>query len=182
MDLIRAEKKDHTLQMSATFVGRAMAALERFLFLVPVIVLFGAIFFLPDYLGRYREEEPVPGLLLAALFGVALLIGLATSAVRFLHSEIWVIDMDEEMLIYQSKRVFGGFDQTGVDIDRVDCFHMVSRGAPRSSGLYVELTDDKSERLFELRAGGRSFEEAADELEAFIDEKDLDIEVHREAA
>ncbi|MFW5968963.1 MAG: hypothetical protein ACOCV2_15670 [Persicimonas sp.] len=182
MDVIRADRVDDTLQVAATFPGRGLAALERFLFLFLVLVVFGAIFFAPDYVMRYREEEPVPGLLLGALAGVAALISLATALVRFVHSEVWAIDLDEKMLVYQSKRVLRGFEQTGVDIDRVDHFRLVSRRAPRSSGLYVELTDGNSERMCELRAGRASFEEAADDMEAFLDEHDLDIEVRREVA
>lgn len=177
-----AVEHGQVFEAAPTSAGRVAAALERFAFLVPVIVIGGGLFFLPDYFGRYREQEPVPGFFLAALLGGAALIGLFASTLRYLREERWVIDVGEGLLVYETNRLFSAqVEQAGIELDRVERFRLETASFPGATGLFVELDDGSiTERIFETRLGGSSIVEVAAQLEAFIEGRRLDIPVDRD--
>lgn len=171
-------EEDKIFRLGPTRVGRAYVALERLVAVAAVLIIGGGIFFLPDYIGRYREQEPMPGFLLGALVIAALFIGLLTATLRFLRGEVWAVDLDDKMLVYQTKTYLGGgHDQVGIELDRVERFRVDEGSFPRSSGLWVDLDGGISERVFEARAGGESFVEAAEELDDFLKKHRVDIAV-----
>ncbi len=178
MKAVITTRDNGAFNIGQTPAGRAAAALERFVFIFPLIVLGGSIFFLPDYLGRYREQEPMPGFLFLALVISAAFIGLVASVLRFFRNDLWVIDTQEGMLVYQASRVLrGGFDQAGIELDMVERFIVKLEDSPKDSGMYVRVEGEGTERVVESRFGARSIEEAADELRAFLDDKGIDIPV-----
>ncbi|QDG53969.1 hypothetical protein FIV42_25470 [Persicimonas caeni] len=178
MKSVITSRDNGTFNIGQTPAGRAAAAMERFVFIFPLIVLGGSIFFLPDYIGRYREQEPMPGFLFLALVLTALFIGLVASTLRFFRNDLWVVDAGEGMLVYQASRVFGkGFEQAGIELDMVERFIVNIEDAPRDSEIFVRVDGHGTERVISSRFGVESVREAADELKAFLDDKGIDIPV-----
>lgn len=181
MKAVITTREDGILNIGATPAGRAAAALERFVFVVPLIVIGGGIFFLPDYLGRYREQEPVPGFLLAALVITAVFIGLVASVLRYFRDDLWVVDANERMLVYQTSRVLGsGVEHTGIELDMIERFVAEIDESWGDSGLYVQVEGHGHERMLESRTGADSFGQVADVLRDFLSEKGLEIPVEIE--
>lgn len=182
MKSVITSRDNGNFHIGQTPAGRAAAALERFAFIVPLIVLGGSIFFLPDYLGRYREQEPMPGFLFLALIITAVFIGLVASALRFFRNDLWVIDATEQMLVYQASRVVGqGFEQSGIELDMVERFIVRIADAPRDSEIFVRVDGHGTERVISSRFGVESVREAADALGAFLEENGIEIPVDIEA-
>ena len=171
--------EDDTLQIGPTRVGRASAAIERFVFLAPVVAIIGAIFFLPDYVGRYQEQEPVPGLLAGVLAIFSVFVGLVAGVMRFLRGELWVLDAGERALIYQTNRVIGtGVQQAAIDLDQIERVWVEVKDTPRTSGMYLSIVDGpQRERMLDTRFGAEALDEVAEQLEAFADDHGLALDV-----
>ncbi len=177
MRAVFAETKGNTFAMGATPAGRMWAALERLMFLFPVLLIGATIFYLPDYLGRYRAQEPQSGLLLVVLIIGTLGLSLLAAVLRFLRKELWVVDLGEQMLVYQTSRLLGGSQQTGVEFEHIKRFAVHLADAPHTSRLVVELDEHGGERMLETRLGAQSLREVAEALAEFLDAHDLDIAV-----
>lgn len=180
MNAVFAQQEDKTLQIGPTPMGRALLAAERFVFVFAAVVIIAGLFFAVDYFGRYRAEEPFAGFLFLVLAATAAVFALFAALLRFLRTELWVVEPHEGMLLYQTSRVLGrGIDQTGVELDEVARFQLEARGFPHSSALYVELDGGQRERVFEGWAAASSLEAAAERLGAYLDEHGYDIPVER---
>jgi hypothetical protein len=173
--------EDQTFNIGASASGRAAAALERFVFVFAMLAIGGSIFFLPDYLGRYREQEPMAGFLLLTLVISVLFISLVAAILRMRRNDLWSVDAGEGMLVYQANRLFRkGFEQTAVELDMVRRFVAKLNDAPRDSELFVELEDHGPERIVEARFGADAIRQAAEDLREFLAAEDIDIPVEIE--
>jgi hypothetical protein len=174
-------QKDKTFNIGASAYGRLGAAMERFVFVFAMLLIGGAIFFVPDYIGRYREQEPMPGFLLLALVIAVLFISLVAATLRLYRNDLWSVDAGEGLLVYQANRLIRkGFEQTAVDLDRVRRFVVKLDDPPKDSEFLVELDDQGPERVVEARFGSYAFREAAEELRAFLAAENIDIPVEIE--
>lgn len=178
MKAVFGERKSKIFTLGLTPGGRLGAAIERLLFMFIALSLGGAIFFLPDYIGRYRAEEPVQGLLIGVLLGSVFLMSLVAASLRFFRNDLWVLDLDEGALIYQAGKIFGrGVQQSGIDFEHIDRFLVDIKPAPRESRLIVQLGDGGGERMFVTRIGGQSIGEVAQELADFLAAYSIDIPI-----
>jgi hypothetical protein len=178
MKAVFGERDSQIFTLGLTPAGRLWAALERLFFLFVALAVGGVIFYLPDYLGRYREEEPVPGMLFALLIGGVFLISLVAALLRFFRNDLWVVDADEGALVYQAGRLFGrGVQQTGIDFEYIERFLVDVKNAPRDSRLLVQLSDGGGERMLVTRFGADSLSRAADDLGAFLRSRGIDIPI-----
>jgi hypothetical protein len=180
MKAVFAQQEDKTLQLGPTMLGRALLAAERFVFVFAAVVVIGGLFFAVDYIGRLRDEEPFAGFLFLVLAATAAVVALIAALVRFVRTELWVVEPAEGMLLYQTSLVWGrGIDQTGVELDQIACFRVESKGFAGAGALYVELEGGERERIFEGWLAAKSLESAAERLDAFLTEHDYDITVER---
>jgi hypothetical protein len=177
MKLFFTTEEDNALQIGPTPIGRLMAASERFAMVFLFAIFAGGIFFLPDYIGRYRENEPEPGFYVYLLLICGLFVAFVASLVRFLRKEVWVFDLDEKMLVYESSRMLGGFQQAGVELADVEHLSYEPAAFPSTSGIYVTVEGaERVETICESRFGHDSIASIAAELASFIDESGWDID------
>jgi hypothetical protein len=177
MNLFFSTEEDDVLQIGPTPFGRLAAAGERFAMVFLFAVFAGGIFFLPDYIGRYQDNEPEPGFFVWLLLICGLFVALVAALVRVLRKEVWIIDMDEDMFVYETSRMLGGFQQAGVDLGDVQKIYYEQRAFPRVSGIYVDVAGaERSETLCESRFGQASIRNIARQLESFIEEQRWGVE------
>lgn len=178
MKAVFGERKSKIFTLGLTPSGRLAAALERLLFMFIALSVVGSIFFLPDYFGRYRAEEPVPGLLFGVLLLSVLFMSLIAATLRFFRNDLWVLDVEEGALIYQAGQIFGrGVQQSGIEFEQIERFLVDIKPAPRESRLIVQLHDGGGERMFVTRVGGASIREVADKLAPFLRKHKLRIPI-----
>lgn len=169
MKAVYGERKAKIFTLGLTSGGRLGAAVERLIFMFLALSVVGTIFFLPDYIGRYRAEEPVGGLLFGVLLGSVFLMSLVAAALRYFRNDLWVLDVEEGALIYQAGQIFGrGVQQSGIEFEHIERFLVDIKPAPRESRLIVQLHDGGGERMFVTRVGGASIAQAAEALEPFL--------------
>ncbi|MGM0556786.1 MAG: hypothetical protein ACQEVA_10450 [Myxococcota bacterium] len=177
MKLFFTTTEDNAFQIGPTPVGRLVAASERFAMVFLFAIFAGGIFFLPDYLGRYRQNEPEPGFHVYLLLICGLFVAFVASLVRFVRKEVWVLDLDEDMLVYETSRMLGGFQQAGVDLDDVEYLAYEPAAFPGTSGIYVTIEGaERVETICESRFSHESIRTIAESLESFIDERGWDID------
>jgi hypothetical protein len=170
-----------TFNIGASAYGRLGAAMERFVFVFAMLLIGGSLFFVPDYIGRYREQEPVFGFLFLALVITVLFVSLVAGALRLFRNDLWSVDAGEGLLVYQANRLIRkGFEQTAVELDMVRRFVVKLDDPPRESEFLVELEDHGPERIVEARFGSHSFRDAAEELREFLSAEGIDIPVEIE--
>ena len=169
--------EDEVFQIGPTPVGRLTAALERAFVLVGFVGVGAAIFFLPDYFGRLRHQQPEPGFYGWLLLICAGFVGLVSGLVRFLRKEVWVIDLDEQVFVYETSRLLGGFQQAAIDLEDIDRVALDANGFPGESRLVVEIDGGAHvEYLCRTRFGSGSTRQVAENLRDFIEAHDWDIE------
>ena len=178
MKLYFTAEEDNSLQIGPTPVGRLLAASERFVIVFLFAVFAGGIFFLPDYIGRFRQNEPEPGFFAWLLLICGFFVAFVASLVRFLRKEVWVIDLDERVFVYETSRMLGGFQQAGVDLEDVERIVFESASFPRTSGIYVEVEGaERLETLCESRFSESAIRSIAEQLTSFIGDHGWDVDV-----
>jgi len=169
MKAVFGAQKSKLFTLGLTRSGRLAAAAERLFFMFLTLMVGAMIFFLPDYIGRYRAEEPVAGLLFGILLLAVLLVSLLGATLRYFRNELWVLDVEEGALIYQSGKLFGrGIQQYGIDFEHIERFLVEINPSPRESRLLVQLQDGGGERMIVTRVGGASIAQVAEALGPFL--------------
>lgn len=174
-----AEAEGPTLRIGETSAGRVSAAAARFVLATLGVAAAAAIVSLPDYLGRYREQEPSAGFFPLLVLGVAGFIGLVLGVLRLMRRDLWIVDADEGLLVFESHRIGGRTIQNGVDLADVVGFRYEPALPPQAGQLTVDLSvaDGASERIITTRRGPEALRPAAERLQAFLDEHDLGLRV-----
>lgn len=178
MKAVFGAQKSNLFTLGLTRSGRLAAATERLFFMFLTLMGGAMIFFLPDYIGRYRAQEPVAGLLFGILLLAVALMSLLGATLRYFRNELWVLDVDEGALVYQSRKLFGrGPQQYGIDFEHIERFLVEINPSPRESRLLVQLRDGGGERMLVTRVGGASIAAAAQALEPFLRTYRIEIPV-----
>lgn len=178
MKAVFGERKSKLFTLGLTRSGRLWAAAERLFFMFLTLSVVGTIFFLPDYMGRYRAEEPVSGLLFGLLLLAALAASLLAATLRYFRREFWVLDVEEGALVYQSGKLFGrGAQQYGIDFEHIERFLVEINPSPRESRMLAQFHDGKGERILVTRVGGASLAEVAEALTPFLRKNRIQIPI-----
>lgn len=178
MKAVFGERKAKIFTLGLTRSGRLAAAVERLIFMFLALTVCGSIFFLPDYIGRYRAEEPVTGMLFGVLLLSVLFMSLVAATLRYFRNDLWVLDVEERALIYQAKQIFGrGVQQSGIEFEQIERFLVDIKPAPRESRLIVQLHDGGGERMLVTRVGGASIAQVAEALGPFLRKHRIDAAI-----
>lgn len=170
MKLFFTARRGATFQVGPTPLGRVWAALNRFVTAFALVTFAGAVVYLPDYLGRYRHEGAPDGFFLWLLLAVAGGVAAVLAVIRLLRREVWVIDLAEGVLVYESKRLLGRLDQVSVEIEEVERVDAHDAGFGGVSSVSIRLREsDRAEFLCRSRVSPGSIREVGDALGAFIE-------------
>ena len=174
---IECTEKDNVLTVGFSRRGRLMASLYRIALLFPLIMGGLAIFFMPDYIFELREAEPVPGLYIASLAGMALLVSVLSATLRYLRSDMWIFDGNARTVTAQIKTLWGKPGEGEVDMRDVEALAMKTRAWPRRSELHIYLDTGQQEVMFYGRGLADEIEEVAHNVIEFMREQRYHIEL-----
>ncbi|MFB6263097.1 MAG: hypothetical protein ABEL76_05650 [Bradymonadaceae bacterium] len=180
MELFRAERKETHVELALTTAGRAAAAAERFVFWFPIAAGAMGVFFLPDYLGYYRSQQPEPGMFWTVVGGMAIFAAGVGALVRFVRRDLWVIDVERGSVVFQTRPLLGQVRQAEADLDDLSTIAVQSGAAASKTVLRFEFDGLPDETLWSNRFGRRGVESAVDEIESFLDDHGIEVPVRRD--
>lgn len=179
MELFRTERKGGHVELGLTTMGRAVAALERFVFWFPIAAGALGLFFLPDYLGFYRAQQPAPGVFWAIVGGMAIFAALVGAAGRFARRDLWVIDADRGSVVFQTRPLIGDVRQAEADLNDLDAVVVRAPEGPAKASVGFRFDGMPDETLWESRFGAGSVDAVAGEIEGFLADRGLDVVLDR---
>lgn len=165
------------LEISPSGRGRFVWALERFAIGTPLLFGAMAIFFLPDYLGRYAREQPAPGLFWLSLLMVAMLIASLLAVLRFLRHERWTFDAGARQIAYETRTFYGPMHGAEEALGNVTRVEMQGGRWPRTSTVTIELGEGVREMVCRVRGGADELVAIARALEEFFKRHRYRVEV-----
>jgi hypothetical protein len=168
MKYFRLEQTDEKLTLEETTRGRLAAALGRFAVSFPLVFLGLSFFFIPDYIGRYAEAEPVPGLFWLVVFAVAILIALILATLRFVRFERWTFDRKKGEIVYQTHGLYGAGVEAAVKLDQITRVGLERRSPPLESFVVIDLTDGHREIIARRRGAIVELETIVTSVEALL--------------
>ena len=165
---IEVERSGQTLTIRWTRRGRLMSALYRGAKLFPLIMGGLAIFFMPDYVCRFAEEEPVTGLFWGSLAGLALLISFLASTLRYFRSDRWIFDGANRTVTAEVKTLWGQPGVGEADLRDLEALRVRARRWPRTSEMRLRLDSGEEEVIVAGHGMGEQISEAAEEIRDFL--------------
>lgn len=172
-------ESDQTLIVEWTRRGRFLAAFYRAIKVFPIAMGALAIFFLPDYLGRFRGEEPFPGLFWLSLAMLAVLGSALVALFRFMRRDRWIFDGTERKVVAEVKTLYGRPSTGEAELREVEALLLDSRGGLRRSALMLRLDSGEEEELFSGNGLGDDLEEVAERVMGFMREQRYQVELQR---
>lgn len=165
---IEIETGSDSLTLTHTRWGRLVAALYRGLWLFPLVMLGLMVVFMPDYVFRFAEEEPLPGLYWAAYAALALLVAALASTLRYLRSDQWKFDGSSRVVAAEVSALWGEPGRGEADLRDVEAFSLARHRWPKKSELKLHLESGEQEVVFARRGGADELEAVADEIMEFM--------------
>lgn len=174
---IEYTEHEDVLTVGYTRRGRLMAALHRMLILFPLVMAGLAFFFLPDYIFQLREAEPVPGLFLASLAGLALLVAGLAATLRYLRRDKWTFDGGARKVIATVETLWGKPGEGEVEMREVEALAIKTRRWPARSELHIHLDSGQQEVMFAGRGLADEIEDIADGIIEFLREQRYHVDL-----
>jgi len=149
----------------------------RFARWTPLAVLGLGLLFMPDYLCHYREQQPASAMFWVVIVAGGLFIGAVAAFVRFSRRDGWMFDPRAGEIIVEARPLVGRSARATADIDdwvglRADRSSVLS-----SSRIEARFADRPDERICESRFGWSTIADVWDELDTFVDEADLNVDI-----
>ncbi len=101
------EDNQSHLLIRASQWGRWMAALTRGVMVAPLAMGALMVVFMPDYLFRWAEEEPMTGAYWLAFSLLAGLAGFLSGLGRYLRRDQWAFDVQSEQIVAETQGMWG---------------------------------------------------------------------------
>ncbi len=159
--------------------GRLMAALYRGIKLFPLIMGGLAIFFMPDYVFRFAEEEPVTGLFWGSLAALALLISFLASSLRYFRSDQWIFDGSELVVAAEVQTLWGKPARGEAELRELEALMLETQKWPRRSRLGMRLESGEEEILLQAHGLGDELDEVAETIFEFLRDQRYHIDLER---
>ncbi|MBA2660866.1 MAG: hypothetical protein H0U74_01110 [Bradymonadaceae bacterium] len=139
------------LEVGPSARGRLVWALERWALVMPAALLGLILFFLPDYVGRYAEQEPFRGLVLLAIVALAAFVSMLLAVLRYVRHERWVFDAEERRLAYHTRTLYGVTHDESVELREIATVVVTLRASPKQSTIEVGLEGGHREVICQTR-------------------------------
>lgn len=181
---IDIQRDGPVLTLGWTLWGRVVGGFYRAVKIFPWLAGIAAVFFLPDYWGRYAEEEPVPGLFWGSILALVLLGCFLFGVLRVVRDERWMFDGEERSVIAEVQLLWASPKQGEIPLRNLEAVELTTRTWPFSSELAIRIDDPEAERdrevVFEEPGMASEFEKAADAIMEFLkQERYHDVELIR---
>ncbi|RDV39802.1 hypothetical protein DV096_04355 [Bradymonadaceae bacterium TMQ3] len=179
-DIIVAAEREGTLEVGRSRLGQTRAAVGRAALSFPLVMGGLALILLPDYLGRYREAEPVPGLYWVALAIMALLFAVIVGSVSALRREWWIFDGPRRQLQVQV-RFMASVQEASVPLRDVEGLKLVRGGFGGQARLDIVLKEGRRETLARGYFPGDRLEVVGQAISDYLKSHRFFVELEREA-
>lgn len=176
---IELQKSGDSLTIEWSRTGRLMAALHRAVMLFPMLMGGLAIFFMPDYVCRYAEEEPVTGLFWGSVAGLALLITFLAATLRYLRRDRWIFDGADRKVIAEVRTLWGEPAVGEAELRELEALMLRTRRYPGRSELKLRLDSGEEEVLVEGRGVAKELEDAAQTIVDFLRDQRYHVDLER---
>ncbi len=158
----------HTEPGSITFEespsARVRAALGRGALATIGLSIVLLIITAPDYIGRYRAEEPVTGLFFASILGIGALLGGALALARGARRDAFTVSASDQALVL-SRSVFGrARPEDALDLEWVEGVELRPGWGAK---LTAKMSDGKELTLWTGVCAQAQAQELVDALGAF---------------
>lgn len=177
MQHYEVEHIDEGLEIRATLRGRLAAATVRFVIWTPLVMAGMSVLFLPDYLGQYRQDEPVTGLFWAALAALAVFAGLIAAAVRLMRRDVWLLSPQREAVVFATRPWVGRARESHIDWAELDSVEWKPRRMGRRSMLSLRFDGRPPETVATTRLGADSIAAVFETLKRYLAEHRPDVDV-----
>ncbi len=178
---LNEESGELTVQL--TLWGRVVAGTFRGIKIFPWLALIAGVFFLPDYIGRYRAEEPVTGLFWLSILSLVFLGCFLWGVLRVLRRDRWVFDGNSRRVIAEVPRLFRQPARGEADLREIEALQLKTRRFPFESELTVRIdTADEGVRTETILAEpgmGAQIEQAADAIIEFLRDHRYYVDLER---
>lgn len=159
--------------------GRAVSGWYRGIKLFPWVMGGFTVFFMADYLCRYAEEEPLPGLFWGSLVALSLLISSLAAVVRYFRRDRWIFDGEDRVVVAEVGSLRGKPARGEEDLREVEAVLLVENGWPGTSAVALRFGSGAEERLFAGHGMSSEMEAAAGEIREFLREQRYHVDLLR---
>lgn len=161
------------LFLRRTFSGRVIDALHRFATTLPLTVLSIGVIFGIEWLGRQPPDEELP-IYIGSTFFIGGLISLAFGLTRLLRNDLWVIDLSENLLAFETAMPWGQARGAAIPLEDVSEFRLVASGTRLE---LIALVEGEEEVV--ASAGVEQMNEVVAKIEGFAVAKGTPLEIVR---
>jgi hypothetical protein len=173
------ETIDDVLAFGESPQGRLQGAVGRFVAVTVGVSVALSAFLLPDYIGRYRAEEPADGLFLLSILGIAALAGFALALARILRRERWIVDAPGGALVLE-RAVGGGEPRSEVlDLSRVRAIEWRVVRWWRTSSVDAIMDDGASVNLVACSSFDTSLRAVAEAIASYAATHRVGVDVRQ---
>jgi hypothetical protein len=177
MNLYDVRRTDGRLEIGQTTAGRLVDATMRFVRWVPLAAGGLGLMFLPDYMCHYREQAAGGGAFWFTILLAALFIGVVGAFVKFSRRDTWVFDADEAQITFLARPLVGQPAEASIALSRWTGLFARPATLTRQSAIGVRLTDGREEEVCHSPIGWSMLQEPWEQIEAFIEDRQLDVDI-----
>lgn len=175
---IDIKQSDQALVLRLSLWGRIRAGIERGVKILPWLLGIAVVFFIPDYIGQYADQEPVAGLFWGTVAALAVLGSALWGVTRVFRQDVWIVDVSERTLSAEIRTLWTMFGEPGrgvVDLRNIDAVELTTARWPKRSEVAVRLQIDehgtKREVMFEAHGMADEIEEVARRLVDYLEQQ-----------
>ncbi len=151
---IDVEQEGEVLTTRLSLPGRLIAGFYRGAKIFPWLLAIAAVFFFPDYYGRYAEQEPVPGLFWGSIVGLVLLGCFLWGVLRVVRRDRWIFDGKRRDVRAEIQTLWGEPGRGAAGLREIEGLELVANRWPRESELAVWIDSDEVGRRREVMFSG----------------------------
>lgn len=176
---IEMQESGDILTVQWSRMGRLIAAIHRVIKLFPFVMGGFAIFFMPDYVCRFAEEEPVTGLFWGSIAALSLLICFLAGTLRYLRRDRWIFDGSDRILIAEVQTLWGEPATGEADLRNLEALMLHTRRYPWRSALHLRLESGEEEVLIEGHGMGEELDQTTQKIMDFLRDQRYHVDLER---
>ena len=178
--LFEVEEDGSVLTLRWSLYGRIVAGIYRGIKIFPWLLLIAVVFFLPDYIGGFSDEEPVTGMFWGSIVALVVLGCFLWGVLRVVRRGRWIFDGDERTITAEVKTLWGDPARGEARLRELETLEVITRRWPRSSEVAIiidsEEAGEEREVLFSGHGMGDEIEEIGQRILDFLKRQRYQVE------
>ncbi|MFB6350893.1 MAG: hypothetical protein ABEN55_12730 [Bradymonadaceae bacterium] len=170
------------MTVEPTTAGRLAAAAMRFARWTPIAAFGLGLLFMPDYLCHYREQQAASAMFWVVIGAGALFIGAVGAFVRFSRRDRWTFDSRSGEIVVEAQPLVGRAASATADLGEWRGLEAVRSPMLSQSRIELRFDDRPDEEICESRLGWATIADVWDELDTFVGESGLNVDIDETSA